>query len=156
LTGDRTMSLPEFIQAGEQTFRRAIGPGFDIIRQQLHEIDPNLELAHPEYAPQGWACLWNGPDGQWHAVTVNTSGDPRQLIMLPNILRERDGASHVNSRESAFERDIRKNEQAAAAREAEGLEAVAEAKRRVLHGLKKDLGAGHKTFFSMNSNRTEG
>ena len=146
----------DMIQSGNQTFRICNGPGFDIIRTQIQEIDPNLELAHPEHAPQGWAVLWNGYDGLWHPVTVNKSGDHRQLIMLPEILRRRDQESPVNSRISAFERDVKQQELDEAAREAESDAAISEAMQRVYHGLRKDVGYHYgvtsKQYFTFGSN----
>jgi len=152
------MAHQEHVRAGDQTFRRAYGPGYDIIRQQIQEIDPNLDLFHPEYAPQGWAALWNGPDGQWHAVTINKSGDPRQLIMLPNNIRERDRNSPANSRESAFERDVRKAEMDKVVREEMAVDKINEAAERVYAGLRKDVGHHYgvtsKRYFDFGTNRT--
>lgn len=156
-----TAHLPEFIRAGEQTFRRASDRGFyQGIRKMLWEVDPNLELAHPEYAPQGWAILWLGPDTQWHAVMINTSGDPRQLLLAPQIMRERDRNSPVNSRESAFERDVKAAELAEQARMAAAADKLAEASERVYHALRKDVGHHYgitsKQFFNFGeSKRTE-
>ena len=125
----------DMIQSGNQTFRICNGPGFDIIRTQIQEIDPNLELAHPEYAPQGWAVLWNGYDGLWHPVTINKSGDHRQLIMLP---------------------DMKQQEIDEAAREAESDAAISEAMQRVYHGLRKDVGYHYgvtsKQYFTFGTN----
>jgi len=149
----------ETIQCGDQIFRRAYGPGFDIVRQMMHEIDPNLELAHPDYAPTGWAVLWNGPDAQWHAIMVNTAGDPRQLLLIPEVLRRRDAQSPVNSRESAFEKDMKEREMAEAARDAHAAEALSESMQRVYHGLRKDVGHHHgvtsKKYFRFGSDKTE-
>jgi hypothetical protein len=134
-------ALPEFIRAGDQTFRRADDNGFfGTIRKMLWEVDPNLELAHPEYAPQGWAILWLGPDAMWHAVMINTSGDPRQLLLAPAVMRERDNAAPHNSRESAFERDVRQAQEREAERMAEAEAHISDARQRVYHGLGKDLG----------------
>lgn len=150
--------MSEFIKAGDQVFKKAYGGSYDIVRQMLWEVDPNLEVTHPQYAPQGWAILWCGNDGEWHAVMVNKSGDPRQLLLAPHVMRERDRNSPVNSRESAFERDLRKKEEADAAREAAMVDKVAEAAERVYAGLRKDVGHHYgvtsKRYFDFGGDKT--
>ena len=108
------------------------------LKRQLEEIDPNLMLArHPR---GGIAVLWNGPTGQWHTVCVHKNPKREDLQALPMVLRQRDNASPVNSRQSAFERDLAKMEAAEAAREREMQDAMFAETERLVDALRKDMG----------------
>lgn len=149
------MTHPEHIRAGTKTFRRWMDLEVHSIIRQLQEIDPNLALVKTEDG--GWGVLWNGPDAQWHAVCFNKSGSRAALQALPTVLRERDRNSPVNSRESAFERDVAAFVKRQEDKDAAAAEALTEAAMQVYAALRKDVGHHEgltsRKYFSLAPNR---
>jgi len=153
----KATARPDSLRVGDQTFHGWHDLEIASVKKQLEEIDPNLLLMKTERG--GWAVLWNGHDANWHAVCINHSGSRAALLALPAVLRERDRNSPVNSRESAFERDMKEVRRREKAREEEMIEALTEQAERVYHGLRKDqghqLGLTSKRYFTTRSSKTD-
>ena len=146
----RSPAHSEYITAGTKTFKRWTDLEILSITRQLEEIDPNLALVRTDDG--GWGVLWNGPDAQWHAVCFNRSGSRYALQALPSVLRERDRNSPTNSRESAFERDVRAYKERQDRQLDESTAALTEDALRVYAALRKDeghhLGITRQRYFS--------
>ena len=61
------------------------------------------------------------------------------IMALPSVIRARDNASPVNSRQSALERDIAKQRQAEIDRENAAVDAMMEEQLRLYSALRQDL-----------------
>lgn len=139
--------MSESIHAGQQVYERWVDLEVQDVQQRLFEIDPNLVLVKaptPQY-PKRFAVFHNGPDGQWHGVCFHNEPNSATLQALPTQIRMHDAASPVNSRERAFERDLRAAEERQKAKEARLQEATIESALRSYHAFGKDTGEGRKS-----------
>jgi hypothetical protein len=139
--------MTDAIHAGGQVYERWVDLEVVDVQRQLTEIDPNLVLVKaptPQY-PKRFGAFWNGPDGQWHGVCFHNHPTAAILQQLPHAIRMRDAASPVNSRESAFERDVKAAEKRSKDAEEERYEQLVESSLRVYHGFGKDTGHGRKS-----------
>jgi hypothetical protein len=138
--------MTESIHAGLQVYERWVDLEVQDVQRRLAEIDPNLVLVKaptPKY-PKRFGVIWNGPDGQWHGVCFHNEPNSATLQGLPTQIQLYDAASPVNSRERAFERDLRLAEERQKAEEAKRQESIVESALRSYHALGKDTGEGRK------------
>lgn len=122
---------------GRYQFEEVLDLELVSVNRQLQEIDPNLWLARREGG--ALAVIWNGTDGQDHLVCVHNKPTREDIMALPSVIRARDNASPVNSRQSALERDIAKQRQAEIDRENAAVDAMMEEQLRLYSALRQDL-----------------
>ena len=138
--------MTESIHAGQYVYERWVDLEVQDVQKRLFEIDPNLVLVKaptPEY-PKRFAVFHNGPDGQWHGVCFHNNPTSATLQALPTQIRMRDALSPVNSRERAFERDLREAEQRQRELENKKQEETVESALRAYHAIGKDTGEGRR------------